>query len=317
MSDIPDVPASPPPASTGHGDKNDTFVEHRTIRDYYIILRERLWIALPLALVISIGMGYYQAQETPMYSSTATMQFEKPETIVTTQRVVDSSIRTEIDLNTYLQQLRSNRLRTYIVESFTPEEIIILQRPYLKNLQPGSSLPSLGNLLGSVSIDSVRNSFLISITVRHRDPEAAALVAQHYVNQFLNYLLNNVSEINDFAVEFLHERAEQLKVESAKKAKKLQDYMQKHNLISLDSNMSIIDDRLRTVSNALTSARLRRIEMQSLTNQVENFASKALTFWRFPSSLITEPCPASKPNFQHYDKTNLASLSVILRDTPS
>lgn len=276
MADTPVAPHSPPPSYNGQGDNSDAFTERRTIRDYYIILRERLWIALPLALLISIGTGYYQAQETPMYSSTATMQFEKPETIVTTQRVVDSSIRTEIDLNTYLQQLRSNRLRTSIVESFTPEEIKILQRPYLKDLQPGSSLPSPGSLLGSVSIDSLRNSFLISITVRHRDPEAAALVAQRYVDQFLNYLLNNISGRNDLAVEYLHERAEQLKIESADKAKKLQDYMQKHNLISLDSSMSIIDDRLRTVSNALTAARLRRIEVQSLTNQVENFRAKGL-----------------------------------------
>src|SRR5690606_13443292 len=113
-----------------------------------------------------------------------------------------------------LQQLRSTRLRTDIIESFTPEEIKILQRPYLKDLQPGSSLPSAGSLLGSVSIDSVRNSFLISITVRHRDPEAAALVAQRYVDQFFNYLLNNISGRNDLAVEYLHERAEQLKIES-------------------------------------------------------------------------------------------------------
>ena len=131
-----------------------------------------------------------------MYVSSATMQFEKPETIVTTQRVVDSSIRSEIDLNTYLQQLRSTRLRTDIIESFTPDEIKILQRPYLKDLQPGSSLPSPGSLLGSVNIDSVRNSFLISVTARHRDPEAAALVAQRYVDQFFNYLLNNISGRN-------------------------------------------------------------------------------------------------------------------------
>lgn len=275
MADTPATPNLPQP-TTGHGDKNDTFAERRSLRDYYVILRERLWIALPLALLISIGTGYYKAQETPMYSSTATMQFEKPETIVTTQRVVDSSIRTEIDLNTYLQQLNSNRLRTNIIESFTPDEIKILQRPYLKDLQPGASLPSPGSLLGSVSIDSVRNSFLISITCHHRDPEAAALVAQRYVDQFLKYLLDNISGSNDTAVEFLNERAKQLKKESEDKAQTLQTYMQVHNLISLDSSMSIIDDRLRTVSNALTSARLKRIEVDSLDEQIKTFQKNGL-----------------------------------------
>lgn len=275
MADIPATP-TPPPVSTGHGDKNDAFIERRTIRDYYIILRERLWIALPLALLISIGTGYYQARETPMYASTATMQFEKPETIVTTTRVVDDSIRSEIDLNTNLQKLRSNRLQTSIIESFSPEEIKILQRPYLKDLQPGASLPSPGSLLGSVSIDSVRNSFLISITARNRDPEAAALVAQRYVDQFMRSELDRLSGKNDTAVEYLRERAEQLRLESEAKAQKLQQYMQTHNLISLDSSMSIIDDRLRTVSNALTAARLKRIEVTSLMSQVEAFRSQGL-----------------------------------------
>ncbi|MBW7894987.1 MAG: polysaccharide biosynthesis tyrosine autokinase [Opitutaceae bacterium] len=268
MADSPN-PQSSAPQSPQHPSRNDEPVmERRTLRDYYIILRERLWIALPLALIVAIGYGYMQARETPMFASSATMQFEKPETIVTTQGVVDSSVRSDIDLNTYLQLLNSNRLRTRVVESFTPDEVKVLQRPFLKDLQPGASPPPPGSLLGQVSIDAVRNSFLINVTCRHRDPEAAALIAQRFVDQFLKYLLDNVSGSNDLAVEFLRERADQLRKESEEKSQLLQDYMQKHNLISLDSSMSIIDDRLRTVSNALTAARLKRIELESLNNQI-------------------------------------------------
>ncbi len=270
MADQP-VPLPAAPINSGHSDNDDNYVERRTLRDYYIILRERFWIALPLALLVSVSFGYYKARETPMYSSMATMQFEKPETIVTTQGVVDSSVRSDIDLNTYLQLLTSNRLRTKVIESFTPDEVKILQRPYLKNLQPGASLPPPSGLLGSVSIDSIRNSFLISVTSRHQDPEAAAMVAQRYVDQFLNYLLDNVSGSNDLAVEFLRERADQLKKETEEKSQLLQDYMQKHNLISLDSSMSIVDDRLRTISGALTSSRLKRIDIESLTRQIALF----------------------------------------------
>ncbi|MEZ5414986.1 MAG: polysaccharide biosynthesis tyrosine autokinase [Opitutaceae bacterium] len=268
---------SPPPAptsvSSGHSD-DDNYVERRTLRDYYVILRERFWIALPLALLVSIGMGYYQAREVPMYMSVATMQFEKPETIVTTQGVVDASVRSEVDLNTYIQLLNSTRLRTRVIESLTPDEVKILQRPYLKDLPPGAPLPGPGSILGSISTDSVRNSYLLSITCRHRDPEAAALIAQRYVEQFIKFLLDNVSGSNDLAVEFLRERAEQLRQESETKAQRLQDYMQRHNLISLDNSMSIIDDRLRTVSSALTSIRLKRIEVESLKKQVDVFKAE-------------------------------------------
>ena len=50
----------PPPSSR---DNDDDVVEHRSLRDYYIILRERLWIALPLALLASVGYGYCKMRD--------------------------------------------------------------------------------------------------------------------------------------------------------------------------------------------------------------------------------------------------------------
>jgi succinoglycan biosynthesis transport protein ExoP len=124
------------PFPTPH-DKNDSPIERRSLRDYYIILRERLWIALPLALIVSLGLGYWKVRQPKMYLAVATMQFEKPETLVTTQGVVDSSVRSDVELRSNLEKLNSQRLRTRVVESFTPEEVRILQRPYLKDLKPG------------------------------------------------------------------------------------------------------------------------------------------------------------------------------------
>src|ERR1700710_492264 len=130
----------PPHSGSGKGagpslHGNDQQVtERRSLRDYFVILRERLWIALPVALLVSISLGYYQARETPMFSSVATMQFERPERIVLNEQVVDSSIRSEADLNTHLKFLESSRLRSMVAQSFTPDEVKILQRPYLKDL---------------------------------------------------------------------------------------------------------------------------------------------------------------------------------------
>ena len=51
-------PAKPSSTSSAFGDKEENAIERRSLRDYYVILRERVWIALPLALLVSIGMGY-------------------------------------------------------------------------------------------------------------------------------------------------------------------------------------------------------------------------------------------------------------------
>ena len=121
--------------------EDDDILQRRTLRDYYIMLRERLWVALPLALLLSIGYGYYKSRATPMYSAAATMQFEKPETIVTTQGVVDPAVHSEIDINTYVQILESQKLRAKVIASFTPEEQKIILRPAMKKLPARPAAP--------------------------------------------------------------------------------------------------------------------------------------------------------------------------------
>lgn len=265
---LPSAASFSPRGPSLHGN-DEHIVERRTLRDYYIILRERFWIALPVALLVALSVGYYKAQETPMYSSTATMQFERPERIVQNEQVVDTSVRSDIDLNTYLQILDSGRLRSMVVQSLTPKEIEILQRPYLKELAPGENPPPVGSLLGSMSRSSARNSFIINITVSNRDPEGAALLANRYVEQFMRYLFENAGGKNEAAVNFLRARAEELRLESEAAEQRLQEYRRKHNLVSLDNSINIIGDRLRGYNTSLTEARNARIAVENRLAQIE------------------------------------------------
>ncbi|PTY07022.1 hypothetical protein DB347_10555 [Opitutaceae bacterium EW11] len=263
-----DLQAKHPSLHTAQG---EVLNERRTARDYLIILRERVWIALPIGILVGVILGYLQARVTPLYQSQATMQIEKPEKIVTSQEVVDLSVTNDIDLNTYLQVLNSTKLRTKVMESFTPEEVKVIQRAYLKNLKPGDPLPGVGSMLGSTSVQSVRNSFIIRIVVSHPDPEAAALIANRTVDQFMQYLLDSVSGKNEYAVERLRLSAEQLRKEAEAADQKLQSYMREHNLVSLDNSVNIVSDRLKSVNAALQTARLERLSIEEQVNQVASY----------------------------------------------
>ena len=263
------TPSPKPPASL-HGNEEHA-VERRTLRDYFIILRERLWIALPVALLVAVSIGYYQAQETPMYSSTATMQFERAERVVLNEQVVDPSVRSDIDLNTYINDLKTGRLHAMVAQSLSADEVAKLQRPYLKDAPPGSVPPPAAALFGTPDIGNVRNSFIISVSVANRDPEGAAIVANHYVEQFMRYLIENVGGKNEFAVDYLRTRAEELRKESEAAETRLQDYKRKHNLVSLSASVDIVADRLKAIDSALTAVRLERLNLEVLLKQIEKF----------------------------------------------
>ncbi len=246
-------------------------VERRSLRDYLIILRERFWIALPLALIVALGYAYQKSRAVPMYQSTATMQIEKPEKVVLSQEVVDPSVNSDIELNTYLQIISSQKLRNRVADSITPAELAILQRPFRDTAAVGQSLPGAGSLIGAINVQAVRNSFLIRITAYNQDPEAAALIANRYVDQFMQHLLESVGGRNEYAVDYLQKRAAELREEAITAENKLLDYMKTHKLVSLDSSTNIVTDRLNAVNAALQQARLARLSTEDLFNQVETF----------------------------------------------
>ncbi len=269
MAEVQKHPQSP----MGHYPEEEA-VERRTLRDYYIILRERIWIALPIALIVAVSMGYYQARETPMYETRATMQFEKPETVVTTQGVVDPYIRGEADLNTALTVLSSQRLRTKVAESLPPEQVKILQRPSLKRQPPGQVVrppENVESLLGTVIVEPGRNSYVISVIVRHEDPEAAAIVANAYTNQYMRSVMGDLGGKNDDALGFLGERAKELEKQSKADETRLQAYMKEHNLVSLDKSMDMVSSGLLAINTNLNTNRLGLLNLENLVNQIETY----------------------------------------------
>ncbi len=259
----------PHPKPDLHAD--EPLSERRTLRDYAIILRERFWIALPLALIVSLGLGYTKARQVPLFQSTATMRFEKPATVTQGQQVTDLRVSGFVDLNTYLQELGSGQMRERVINSLTPEETRILQRPYLKDLQPGQEPPPVGAALGQLNVGDVRDSYIIRISITHRDPEAAALVANRYVDQFMDYLFTRKNVTIVGASNFLQQRAEALRIEAEDAERKLREYQRRHDLVDLEASMSLVRNRLVAADQALTAARLERIRIEELLKQVQSF----------------------------------------------
>ncbi len=265
------APSAQSPAPAAPSERDEHVAERRTLRDYYIILRERLWIALPLALLVAVPIGYIQMRATPMYESRATLQFERPEKIVMVDQVVDQTPRSEVDINTYLQRLNSDSLRAKVIESLTPDEVRVLQRPFLRTLPPGAAPPPPARALGEVRADAVRGSLIIVITAHHPDPEAAALVANRFYAQFVQFLLQKSGGSNDEAIAFLQKRAAELQKEYIQKEERLQEYKKEHNLISLDDSLNIVADRLKSVNAARTAAHLQRLDLEVAHNQVQEY----------------------------------------------
>lgn len=266
-----DAHAKPPlPTSS----RDDEVAERRTLRDYYIILRERLWIALPLAVLVAVGYGYQKMKVTPTYFARATLSFEKPETVVSTQGIIDTAVRSDVDLNTYIERLKSQKIRGRVLEGLKPEEKNILRRAALKRLPPGTDPNTIDVPLGSVTPVATRQSYIISINVYHDDPEAAAIVANRYMNTFMEDLYNTQGGRNEEAIVWLNEQAERLKKESEAAEQELQKYMRAKNLISLDSSKDVVTEAWKRASGLKEEKRLHLLAIDEKVKQIEAFQAE-------------------------------------------
>lgn len=252
----------------------DVAVERRTLRDYYIMLRERLWIALPLALLVAVGYAYKNLQVTPTYMAQAKMQFEKPDRIVMAEGVVDTAVRSEVDINTHTQVLQSQMLRDKVMASFTPDEVKLLQRAALKRLPPGAPATNLGIPMGSLSVAPIRNTYLIAVSVYHQDPEAAALVANRFVEMFMLNLYEKAGGRTEDAVNFLKEQALRSERELHEKEQALQRYMRDNQLTSLDTSQEMVNEALKKSGTMSDDARFRLRAIEDKVKQIEAYQSE-------------------------------------------
>jgi polysaccharide biosynthesis transport protein len=313
---MPETAQARGPKRPAHRPDDEVAVERRTLRDYYIMLRERVWVALPLAVIVGVGFFYWQARKTPVYEAVATLQFEKPETVVTGQGVVDPSVRSDFDLNTYIHDINSNRLRASVIDSFTPEERKTLQEDALRRLPPGSPPPPVAALLGSVDAEPLRNSYLIAITDRSEDPYAAALVANRYVEKFMDYLFESVGGKNQDAVVYLKGRAEQMRKDAEDAETKLQQYMSQHNLVSLDKSIDIVSDRLKSVNTALTNARLEMLSVQELVQEVAAYQKAGKDLLEISYIATHGSVPTLKAQLSEAEQTQTLLMERYLEKHP-
>ncbi len=274
---MPDAPPkftalAPPPGAKPPPNKDDEVIETRSLRDYYIILRERLWIALPLALTVAIGLAYWQSRETPQYRSAATLRFEKPTSITPGIKAVSSiEAQTDAEINTYIRIISSDTMRNFVFASLSPDEQKVLQRPYVKELPPGAAPPPAASLMGSLSVQSSHTNYIIEISVTHRDPEAAALLANRYVTQFINSLREEKTGSDTTAGVFLKDRAAELLQKSKASDERLQQYMRDQHLVSLEQSTNIVESRLVAADGALGRAHLERLAVEDQLSLVERY----------------------------------------------
>jgi succinoglycan biosynthesis transport protein ExoP len=163
-----------------------------TFIDFDSILSRRSgWsLAVMLGMLAAVGYIQWQARIIPLYAAVTTVQLEPA---VAAGTAVPAASPTQI--KTFRQIMVSNRFRSQVAASLTPAERRVVLRPALKRHLNWQAPLTVANALGSVDPEPVGNSAQIRVRVTHEDPEAAALIANRYVEEFQTLLAQDPDAI--------------------------------------------------------------------------------------------------------------------------
>jgi len=253
----------------GYGNGGESGGAQRSLNDYLLILRERIWYVVVVFLVVFISVLVHTFGTTKIYEAYASIQMlrEDPK-IMLNQQILEGGIRSTEDLNTLVKVMESSMIIKRVADRITGEDLKQFMQPYEKGGWSGPLTP-LEVLGGNRRIGVVRQSLVVQVAYKHPNPEVSARVANMFVDEFIGWNTRIRIEESMRGVEDIQVRIEQQRKRVEEQAIALQDYREKNASGSLDQRKDIVTETLKALNSYVTQTGNNLKESQIRWQQVQ------------------------------------------------
>lgn len=295
-------------SAVGYGDTP----AQRTIRDYALIVRERIWYVIVVFLVVFSGCLVYTLSRTKLYESVATiMVLRRDPLVMKVEGVVENEIRSAEDLNTQVKLLESAAIIQKVAERLTGDELLAFMKPYERG-GSGDPITPIEVLGLNRKVFPLRQTLMIAVQYTHPDRLMAARVANLFAEEYLAYVARVRIDESMRAVEDLKQRADDQSKRVQELGINLQAYKERNNMVSLDERKDIVTEKLKALNLLLTQNAARMREAEIRWRQIEEFReqNRELTELSF---IATQPLIAQLKQQLAAQKIQIAQLGQRYR----
>jgi capsular exopolysaccharide synthesis family protein len=212
-------------------------------------------------IVVFVGAAFaYNSNVTPIYEARARLVIEQSTPQVVTFRPVEAEDLRGIEY--FLTQLEILRSRALAGEA--------LAKLGMLSKLPDQQRGQIGVLVGGLTVAPVNQSRIVELRMRSPNPQFAAravnALAEAYVEHNLKARVNASREASEWLTKQLADLRQQ--VDTSQGA--LQQYReQTEDAIALEDRRNIVAQKLEQLNTAVTSARTRRVEQETLLSQLQ------------------------------------------------
>lgn len=216
--------------------------EEITLRELIEMILKRKWLICIITAAAILLSGIYSFFILkPTYSASATLlanPIENKQTGITAgiNEMVDSlAVFPDMTIDTYKEQVINSTVLTNTINELN-----------LTN-DSGEAI-QWSTLAKKLSVEKVGNTNLLKITVKDKDPEMAAKIANSVADKFIKYVSDNTRKFGEQATAVIEEQLKNEESKLEEEAKKLKEYL---------ANSQNIDQL--------------KLEVQSLYNKIDSY----------------------------------------------
>lgn len=262
----------------GYGGDTAAGTVQRSLSDYILILRERIWYIVVVFLVVFSSSLVYTLGETRIYQSSATVQILRRDLtpMPGVQQVSESEIRSAEDLNTQIKIIESSTLIRRVADRLKGSDLKAFLAPFERAGIPESEAAFVQNTIArNRKVVPQRLTLVVIVSYQHPDPTVAAKVANLFVEEYMKYNKGVRDADLSKAVDDLQSTVEEQRRKVDQLAHKLQAYKERNKTVSLDQRKDIVSESLKVANLEAQKAGISLQAAESRLNQIREYRAKS------------------------------------------
>jgi len=155
-----------------------------------------------------------------------------------------------------------------LLKSFLPEKENTTE-PLPPEVRENKERHSLVNMVRSkIKVEKVEDTWLLNISVRDKNPEMAADIANTLARKYMEFNLANKMEASKQTLEWLNNELYELRKKLEDDEQKFFDYKQEHMVFSIEGKQKQAEQKIQEFNTRYLETRNKRLELDAKINEL-------------------------------------------------
>jgi exopolysaccharide transport family protein len=286
---------------------NAAAVEVIDLTHYWHVIRRQARKIMALSVIATIIAVLVALVMTPIYRATATLLIESEEAkILSIEEVYGLSGQSSEYFLTQFEILKSRELAKRVVlqlglvdnPEFNPYHEANGKSFSLREFILGAEEPptadevlakTIENFWEAISIEPVRKTQLVNISVESQSPELAYAAANAVAIGYIESQMEARVGLTQQAAVWLSDRLGGLKEKLSESERKLQTYREQNDLVDIEGVNTLVAKETDQITERLIDARSRRLELEGTYRQLQSLEEKTYESLSSLPSILNNP----------------------------